>query len=153
MKFSTFKALSFPILIVVGGLLQSTVAHDRRRVNEIRELDYDLEDIEARFIDPVDQFISELAIRGLLDDFADELVARHKCNQCGAGFQSKGKLAKHRKTHQKRPPPQPKPSNPRQAQPPNAARARSPNAARAQSPNAAKAQSPNPSQAPKERRV
>ncbi|KAJ2916692.1 hypothetical protein MD484_g3690, partial [Candolleomyces efflorescens] len=89
MKLNTLKALSFPILIVVCGLLQSAVAHDRRRVNEIRELDYEFEDIDARFLDPLDQFLTELAVRGLLDEYAEELVARHKC-KCGATFATGG---------------------------------------------------------------
>ncbi|KAJ2916700.1 hypothetical protein MD484_g3677, partial [Candolleomyces efflorescens] len=90
MKLSTFNALGFSILFVVTGLLQSTTAYNQE--NELRELDFELEDINARFLDPVDQFISEIAIRGLLDDFVDELVARHTCSKCGATFATKGKV-------------------------------------------------------------
>ena len=39
--------------------------------NDLRELDFDYDAIDARSLDPVDQF---LAIRELVDDFEDLLV-------------------------------------------------------------------------------
>ncbi|KAJ2914848.1 hypothetical protein MD484_g5567, partial [Candolleomyces efflorescens] len=65
------KALGLSLFIVVGGLLQFTAAQGQSEKNDLRELDFDYDAIDARSLDPVDQF---LAIRELVDDFEDLLV-------------------------------------------------------------------------------
>ncbi|KAJ2924578.1 hypothetical protein H1R20_g12510, partial [Candolleomyces eurysporus] len=75
MKLNVLTTLAFPVLLLIGGLVQSVTAAEKLGANgnAARELDFDLDDIHTRGLDPAND---DVAIRELLDDLEDRLVAR-----------------------------------------------------------------------------
>ncbi|KAJ2914845.1 hypothetical protein MD484_g5568, partial [Candolleomyces efflorescens] len=73
------KALVLSLFIFVGGFTQLAVAQGQSEENDLRELDFEYDAIDARSLDPVDQFLSEFAIRGIADDFEELLRISQVC--------------------------------------------------------------------------
>ncbi|KAJ2916719.1 hypothetical protein MD484_g3683, partial [Candolleomyces efflorescens] len=97
MKLNILNAFGVSMLFLVAGLLQGAVAQEQGTTqNELRGLlDPEFDAIDARGLDPVDEFLSEVAIRGLVDDFEEDLAARQlrsRCRRCGRLFSSTARV-------------------------------------------------------------
>ncbi|RXW19501.1 hypothetical protein EST38_g6364 [Candolleomyces aberdarensis] len=78
MRLNVLTTLAFPILFLISGLVQSVAAAEKPGANNnaARELEFDLDDMHARGLDPAHDVLSEVAIREILDDLEERLVAR-----------------------------------------------------------------------------